>query len=60
MRDREGYNKESYVIKDEHMDCTKDMYEIFKNILHLRSIMTENTLCRKITGCILNGIKMVN
>ena len=30
MRDKEGYNKDSYVIKNEHKDCTKDTYEMFQ------------------------------
>ena len=29
MRDKEGYNEDSYVIKNGHIDCTKDKYEIF-------------------------------
>ena len=30
MRDKEGYNKDSYVIKNGHKDCTKDTYEMFQ------------------------------
>ena len=26
MREKEGYNKDSYVIKNEYIDCTKDIY----------------------------------
>ena len=33
MRDEEGYNKDSYVIKNGHIDCTKDTYEIFQQTL---------------------------
>ena len=31
--DKEGYNKVSYVITKGHIDCTKDTYEIFQNII---------------------------
>ena len=30
VRDKEGINKDSYVIKNGHIDCTKDTYEIFQ------------------------------
>ena len=30
MRDKEGIDKDSYVIKNGHIDCTKDTYEIFQ------------------------------
>ena len=33
MRDEEGYNKDSYVIKNGHIDCTKDTYKIFQKTL---------------------------
>ena len=33
MRDKEGYNKDSYVIKNNHIDCTKDTYEICQRII---------------------------
>ena len=33
MRDKEGINKDSYVIKNNHIDCTKDTYEIFQKTL---------------------------
>ena len=33
MRDKEGINKDSYVIKHCHIDWTKDTYEIFQKIL---------------------------
>ena len=28
MRDKEGYNNDSYIIKNDHIDCTKGTYEI--------------------------------
>ena len=33
MRDKKGFNKDSYVIKNGHIDCTKDTYEIFQKTL---------------------------
>ena len=33
MRDKEGYNKDSYVIKNGHIDCTKDTNEIFQRTI---------------------------
>ena len=33
MRDKEEINKDSYVIKNGHIDCTKDTYEIFQQTL---------------------------
>ena len=33
IRDKEGYNKYSYVIKNSHIDCTKDKYEIFQRTI---------------------------
>ena len=33
MRDKEGYNKDSCVIKNGHIDWTKDAYEIFQRSL---------------------------
>ena len=33
MRDKEEFNKDSYVIKNGHIDCTKDTYEIFQKTL---------------------------
>ena len=33
MRDKERINKDSYVIKNGHIDCKKDTYDIFQNIL---------------------------
>ena len=33
MRYEKGYNKDSYVIKNGHIDCTKDTYEIFQQTL---------------------------
>ena len=29
MRVKEGYSKDTYVIKNGHIYCTKDIYEIF-------------------------------
>ena len=46
MRDKEGHNKDSYVIKNGYTDCTKDTYKIFQR-------------CMTITVYILNGKKMV-
>ena len=48
MRDKEGYNKDSYVIKNGHINCTKDTYEIFQRIIvttinnHLKYLMHDN------------------
>ena len=33
MRDKKGYNKDSYVIKNGHIDCTKDTYEIVQRTI---------------------------
>ena len=33
MRDEKGSNKDSYVIKNGDIDCTKDTYEIFQQTL---------------------------
>ena len=30
---KDGYNKDSYVIKNGHIDCTKDTYEILQKTL---------------------------
>ena len=32
MRDKERYHKDSYAIKNGHIYCTKDTYEIFQQI----------------------------
>ena len=47
MRGKEGYNKDSYVIKNEHKDCTKDTYEMFQKIvspinIDLKYLMNKN------------------
>ena len=47
MRDKEGYNKDSYVIKNGHKDCTKDTYEMFQKIvspinIDLKYLMNKN------------------
>ena len=33
MRDKEGINKDSYVIKNGHIDCIKDTYLTFQKTL---------------------------
>ena len=33
MRDEKGSNKDSYVIKNGHIDSTKDTYDIFQQTL---------------------------
>ena len=33
MREKEGYNKDSYVIINEHINCTKDTYNFFQKTI---------------------------
>ena len=40
MRDKEGYNKESYVIKNGHIYCTKYTYENSQIKLQHQSTIT--------------------
>ena len=48
MRDKEGYNIDSYVIKNGHIYCTKDTYEIFQRKIstpinnYLKYLMYDN------------------
>ena len=48
MRDKEGYNKDSYVIKNSHIDCIKDTCEIFQRTIatptnnYLKYLMHDN------------------
>ena len=48
MRDKEGYNKDSCVIKNGHIYYTKDIYEIFQQTIatpindHLKYLMHDN------------------
>ena len=48
MRDKEGYNKDSYVIKKGHIYCTKNTNEIFQRTIatpinnHLKYLMNDN------------------
>ena len=48
MRGKEGYNKDSFVIKNSHMHWTKDTHEIFQQTIttpinnHLKYLMHDN------------------
>ena len=48
MRDEEGYNKDSYVIKNCHIYCIEDTYEIFHLTIatpinnHLKYLIHDN------------------
>ena len=48
MRDKEGYNRDSYVIKNDHIDYTIGTYEIFQRTIatlinnHLKKLIHDN------------------